>query len=47
MEREPGTVIRVIIDHIGHDGIAPLPATKRYKWAGGVTEIVHVAAVPR
>lgn len=42
-EREPGTVLRVVIVHIGHDGTEPLPAPHRIKWVGGVTEIVHKA----
>ena len=42
-EREPGTVLRVVIVHIGHDGTEPLPAPQRIKWVGGVTEIVHKA----
>jgi hypothetical protein len=40
-EREPGTVLRLVIVHIGHDERDPLPAPERIKWAGGVTEIVH------
>lgn len=42
-EREPGTVLRLVIVHIGHDGTEPLPAPRRIKWPGGVTEILHEA----
>jgi hypothetical protein len=42
-ERAPGTVLRLVIVHIGHDGTDSLPAPQRIKWAGGVTEILHEA----
>jgi hypothetical protein len=42
-ERKPGTVLRLVIVHIGHDGTEPLPAPQRIKWVGGVTAIVHEA----
>jgi hypothetical protein len=37
-----GTVIRVRIVHLGHDGKKPLPPRPRCMWKGGTTEIVHI-----
>ena len=42
-ERDPGTVIRVNIVHIGCDGTGPFPPPSRIEWEDGVTEIVHTA----
>jgi len=42
-QREPGSMLRISIVHIGHNGNEPLPAPQRIKWASGVTVIVHEA----
>jgi hypothetical protein len=42
-KREPSSMLRISIVHIGHDGRESLPAPQRIKWVGGVTEIVHEA----
>jgi hypothetical protein len=43
VEQEKNAII-VTVEHIGHDGRAPLPLPRRIVSAGGVTEIIHVAA---
>ncbi len=46
-EREPSTVIRVRIVHIGRTDSEGLPPPKRVLWEGGATDIVHVAGTPQ
>ncbi|MGH9740587.1 MAG: hypothetical protein ACRD4X_18670 [Candidatus Acidiferrales bacterium] len=42
-KREPETVIRVRIIHVGSTDSGGLPTPERIEWPGGITEIVHVA----
>jgi hypothetical protein len=42
-EREPRQVLRIRVIHIGLDSKEPLPQSQKFRWQGGVTEIIHVA----
>jgi hypothetical protein len=42
-EREPTQVLRIRVIHVGLDSKERLPQPQKFRWQGGVTEIIHVA----